>query len=673
MFVDTLARRTARTLKSPTNAAFDLMAWRGLLDGPEKNVSDAQLVLSAIWIATQIQSLRTLRPAVDHARLGGALSTMLAVAALNSQVLGADARREKSLRRAARRDPRALVAMDELHARPVNFPRTGQELSSTDLLDAAGDSIEGWIFDAARAAAAGSGAMDRDALPVAAARGMQMYSIQHGINDLWQQALWEGWHLHADQKGLRWSPRDVGLALRCHAWQTRSRSNAFDPVQLELVRWQNASKEVRRALDLPNAVVSIERRPNQRPKAIVGRPAVRKEASLFVLAKAMLNGSYLSEFLERPLPSHPQLNCSLILKAWCVLASLADNILKGLAPSDLTSRKDVQNWACTVPTDEIEATLSKALDCEAALAAALASFLTWEPNAYKGIWGAPLVRVPGRGELCLAHPILNGANMIRSAEIWLQRGGLTDNLSAQSRGGSYESNLRSELRDAVIANALFDDAQVAENAIKKGKDSPEEIDLMIRIGSLLIVGEVKCFLFPADPRERHNYLRNVGKAASQSKRKAEVIHNNRDIVCRILSISKAQADSLRIVPLVILNQGFGMALQIEGVSVTDARFLKLYLGSGSFTSSALIDKKGNFVPKSEILYDTQAAAVEGFEKTIADPPPLRRFIERIIPRTFPFPTASGEPLICDTFVLGDIPDAVRQRAEFEALVSGMMD
>jgi hypothetical protein len=281
------------------------------------------------------------------------------------------------------------------------------------------------------------------------------------------------------------------------------------------------------------------------------------------------------------------------------------------------------------------------------------------------------VPVPGRHEVCLSRPILSGSNPVRCAEIWLQNGGLDDGLARGARGTSYEAGLRSKFRRSIARNALLGDTRCAEHAVKKNKVFREEIDLLIQVGDLLVVGEAKCFLFPADSRERLNYMENLAKAAAQAKRKAAAVAARPDVAAHALGIAPERAASLRVVPLVVVNQGFGVSYEIGDCRITDARFLALYLGSGSYVPHALVAPgDAGYALGSGTLYRSQAEAATLFEETLRDPPTLRRFRDRLAWDLFPFPTASGEPLFVATTTLQDISPEMRREGLLLAAAAG---
>jgi hypothetical protein len=380
-------RKAARKLKGPTSSDFEPKAWAGLLEREDCTPADRRLMLTAVWIATQSNLLRETITA-DRASLGAANSTILAVGAVNRDFHAALAKHARATRRAGRRDADGLTDMDRVTALPLNGPN-GQPATLEDIVDAAGDAVESWLYDACAAPAASPGSASLNDSDAAAVRNLQRYSIQHGLHDLWQQALWEGWELTVHENRCLWTPSDRRFALLFDAWQIRNRSNALNFPHIAMMAWREAAPQRRRELNLPSTVTGIERLPGRRPRVLVGRPAVPVEPPSYLLARECLAGSYLADFLARPLPNDPDLTCDLLLKAWHVLADLAEAMAAGLKKPAFVDASAVRKWALAIDRKEVVDVLGRALGCGEAVAERLTAFLTWQPKAYKGAVGQP--------------------------------------------------------------------------------------------------------------------------------------------------------------------------------------------------------------------------------------------------------------------------------------------
>jgi hypothetical protein len=651
---DTVFRKAVKRLKSPTSRDFDIQALLGAFEKSDGNTHDLRLITAAVWLANESRALRNSLLETGLEQLGPRLSTLLAVAQLNRSFSILTPRYRRASRQAVRDG-----AIDINHI--LSVPAGDQQLDADSMLEAATDAIGSWLWDAARAARLVSvPVLDLKAI---ATKAMDRYSIQHGIHHLWQQALWEGWHLKDEKGALSWEPTDRTLAQLFDAWLAHRQGHSRHWATKAMSDWSGMSSERRRESQLQRTVIGIDQQTGRRSSFKIGRlTSTSKVAPHFVTDQAVLEASYLDLFLDRSLPRHPSLTCRLLLRAWYVLNDLVETLWIRLPKPSFADSANVRYWALSVERAELVETFEHALSVTSLEADAIVNFLTWTPETYKSLWGAPVVPVPGTDKVCIARSILTSSHPVRRTEIWLQKGGLDDNLSHAARGDSYEARLRTQLHQAMRKNLLLTDARCARDAIPKTVDFGEQIDLLIQLGSLLIVGEVKCVLSPADPLERFNYLGTLIGASEQALRKAALIRKRRDVIARVLGIDEERAKELRVIPLVVTNQDFGASLEIDGCKVIDHRSLRNYLGSGNRVTDYSQDaetKKMIYLQRT--LYSTQHQAEISFEACMADPPSLRRFLKRLEPAKCPFPTSSGAQLWIETTWLKDISEEERNQ------------
>jgi hypothetical protein len=176
-------------------------------------------------------------------------------------------------------------------------------------------------------------------------------------------------------------------------------------------------------------------------------------------------------------------------------------------------------------------------------------------------------------------------------------------------------------------------------------DKEEQIDLLVRLGGILIVGEVKCFLAPVEPMERFNYLSRLEEAGLQAVRKAAWVTANPEVVADHLGLSPEDAKKLRPIPIVVLNQGTGFGLLAGGARIIDFHFLSLYLTDGEYHAGAAFnfaEKRG--ASQYHSLYGNEREAEENFESIMARPPTLDRFLSSAIWQKTKFPMSNGEDL-----------------------------
>jgi hypothetical protein len=667
-FATVLHARVSK-LKSPTSSAFNAAEWVDARAAEKITTeSDDSLIATALWLAAQSAARRVVPPDPEFEALDAATSVTLAVATINREFLVTDFLSTEMMKEA---EERGAMAFGHMVARPLRAGMTMQSMTADDAVEGTVDAAESWLFDAY--AKTGTASIPADLAPVALG-AIRYYSIQHGLNSIWNQCLWEGWRLTAESNKLLWSPADRPLATMLQASLVRQQENFMNYPFIDMTAWAAMSPEGRQKMTLPRTVTEVSAK--GRRKIRVGRPSCRsRRLPLFLIERGGLEGSYLSFLLDTPFPKENRFTVGFVLQAWAVISDFARALAKPLRWSDTLSLQDAGRMSLLVSRSELLDLLMRALATDESTADALIQFLTFAPKVagdrgHRGLWAAPLVPVPEEDRFALALPVLVTSNTLRKAEAWLERGGLDDNLSRNARGDLFEAEYRTKVAAAIEKNPLLRDASCARTEIKKDVNFGEQIDLLIRLGTLLIVGEVKCWLYPADSFERFNHFRKLKGAAEQAKRKADLIRARPDVAAKALGLAEDEVRGLRVVPLVVANQGFGFSLNADGCLITDAAYLLVYLGTGTIASGMAINPRtGQSMTATLVLYEREQQAADRFETLFATPPVLQRFVDRISWTTIPFPLPGGGTLHFAAARLNDITGEERLRAK---LMSGVV-
>jgi hypothetical protein len=650
--LDTPFHRKVAKLKAPTSAAFDAAAWRDLLDEAPSH-SDLKLLAGALLIATEMKAFRALPADPERGAIDPATETGLCIAAMNTEYLTA-----MNLSGEASRQAIAAGGISYGHVTGAQFETgMGQTADALTVIDTAVDTGESWLFDIDPAKqATGVAGPDLRALAV---RMNQRYSLQYGFNSIWKQCLWEGWRPNSTHDLCLWQPEDIEAAKLLEATCVRQAENLRNYPHVDQSAWMMMRPKGRRNRALPRTVIQATAKKRWRVK--VGRPdCLSRTAPPFVAERAALEGSYLNFFLDHPLPNLPGRNCRDLLAAWHVILDLALLLAKECRAIETLTLADIRRASLQVSGAELRRILQEALLIGEQDVRDIIEFFTFRPKVAgqkgtRGLWAAPLVPIPGEDQYALVVPVLARSNPPRKVEMWLEKGGLDDMTLKQHRGDSYESEFRAALRAAIARNPLLSNVRCAEREIKKTSGFSEQIDLLIRLGDMLIVAEVKCWLFPADPFERFQHFKKLKSATRQAVRKADALRVRPDVAAKALGLTEDELRSLRVVPIVVANQGFGFSLEIEGCRLVEAAFLEKFFGAGSLIAGASMDfKTGEMIPMDITHYETEKQAADRFESIISKPELLHRFVDRIELTTMPFPSLVGAKTRVTIYNLADI-------------------
>jgi hypothetical protein len=482
-----------------------------------------------------------------------------------------------------------------------------------------------------------------------AGRAIMISSIERALRDLWQEALWNGHQLVRDNGVTIHGPMDRPSAERWFIWELRHQALLSQEMFIDLgAHIIGGGRLPPVAPVLKRTITNVTRGRDGKRRFRIGPVSGKKPVDrLRVSEHDALERLYTGLFLDENLPKFgAEITCRLLNQAWWLIADLVRLICEQACKPWFDDDRGVGRFAFPIGRDELQELLADALEISRHSADAIVEFLTIDTADNKelfgrGFWPSPLLPDLARGRLYLiAAPLLIGSPL-RRVEAWLERGGLTDRAGIKGRGKPFETFVRSAVTHVLAQNPLLPDHAVVPHALKR-KGSSEEIDLIVRVGRTLLIGEVKCFVFPSEPLERFNYLKNVESAVQQAKNKAAWVDQNRTHVAQLVGVTdESEAKALKIVPVIITNHGLCLGLEIEGVTVSDLHYLELLMGCGHYQGDTMFKREMGTVHQNVILYSSQADFEQRVAELFANPPPLNRYQGKIEWQRVPFMTSDN--------------------------------
>lgn len=670
--LNTPFRKLAHDLPSPLAERFDPKIWEEAFAASDPSEDDQRLLRGALWIGAKAGALYRTRP-VRFPRLGSSDAVVLAIAVLNREyrTLTANAR---SAGASATADG-LPVTIDYLSN--VRFENAhGQSMTSGDYTEAFVDALDAWLFDAARCPAATEPKLDVAGMvePL-----VNFYSTRHVLKRLFDKVLHLGHYLNDSDI---WVPHDQALASLHQAWFARGEAVfGAAPAQLSNV-WGDLEKAQRRRLGLARSVT--EARPGTHGALLkVERLAyLSKRAPQQPLVRAGLRSSYIAEFLDQPLPLAAAMTAAMIEDAWWICGDAA----KALAAAARLSHgmRTGEQYANAIDRSELVRAIGKALAIKLDVAEQLVAFLTYgesprpkrgevvcdSDRGWRGLWAAPLVRVPEQDLLLLPLAVFEQCAPLYRVEAWLEKGGLNDQGTSKSargkaqRGHQFERSYRAQLCAALGENDLLRTSRIAPEEIKKDEEDGgflEQIDILFKLGNRLFVGELKFLLTPADPHQWSRHYEKLEDAAAQARNKAAALDARRDIAAAALGLTETEVAGLPITPLVILNSGFGFSLEVDGCRVVDAMYLRDFLRSPEFATGGAIQRGKLLSEEVSIVYSSEQDAARRFDAIMARPGVLMRFLNRISWDIVDYPADDGVAFRIASPFRGDMTPAERER------------
>lgn len=636
-------------LKGPNQPAFSREAWIAAYERtPAPTVTDTRLLNAGLWLDDHLRDTRELARQARE-RLGGIPRRELMrlhVGLVNHVVSAGTAAMGGS-------PTRIRVGVED---------GEGYEVAGTpaplDLSDAVSTFVDAarYAFQEGRSApAAGARDMAGDASIsewlLATSRISRLYSA---FETVWNECLWNGWRVGQSADGSTVIvPVDWELAVGRAVGDAR-RDSLYHQVPLwSRQEWPRLPEEERRHWWAGERVVGAERNQDGTVTPVLGRRQYdpRNPPPEFLLWLILADGE-LGFLPDEPLPRLAGLTVRRLFDGWAVLASLGE-ALQGMAPA---AREDplpeeLMEHAPLIARDQLEEIVGRALGVSAAQATAAVGAFVSPGTARSDPWLEPLVAV-GDGLLAPVIVALRWPNLTRSVEHWLRKGGL----EMARRGTLFEASVRRKL--------------AGENRIERVRVFPgaiqyaNEIDLVVRLGSTFLIGEVKCTVFPVEAHDYHTYWNTLREGARQARYRVEVLTADPQSFLDRIGIGDVDPHECRFLPLVVTNVNAGAGHRFDGVPVVDPLVLHAFFAEGKILSWVIEGPDGVEHVRETLLYHSPAGAEAAIGPYLDDPPQIRRLRNWIVADLVPMISQEiWEDAPKFTHIRVRVPDAVEVPAD----------
>ncbi|AMD60733.1 hypothetical protein AWN88_21610 [Agrobacterium tumefaciens] len=563
--------------------------------------------------------------------LGRNDAIMLAVAQLNREYATLQQRMTRARHEERKQD---YVDLQYSGQRLLRTGAAGNEVPADDINDALVDTLPVWLYEAfKRPLDDTQKGADYTQIGVNALRG---YTLERTYSKLWQQCLWLDWRLSKRGQQLILAPHDFGGETLRHAWLFRQQSLANQHSFIDIAAEQAAKKaNVRGRRPEHTTIIAQEARAGKRKDFITARGTDKSSSHIQRHMWTSVENSYVGMFLDAPLPKLG-LSCNQLQQVWYVIADACGVLHKKCGQRRAVDATTIREWALTCNRAQLMKAIVACCKLTIQQVELAVGFLTYDGSDFRrGVWSMPLITVAENDLILMCRSPLEIGNPVRRVEQWLERGGLSDQLSGAKRGSSYEAWVRSEIASYLAKNPMLVDVASIADPIKPKDRSIGDIDAAFRIKDLIIVVEIKCLLTPAEPIEQHRYRNKLEDAASQAIRKAKWLAENIEDYRSEFGLTGTEAVEVK--PLVLTNQGYGLSLKFDDCLVCDFQTLSNYLGDNSIViGGAFSGITGKVGYTEETLYRSEDEARRGLLPRIREAPTLKRYIDR---------TKSGENII----------------------------
>jgi hypothetical protein len=456
------------------------------------------------------------------------------------------------------------------------------------------------------------------------------------IEIIWGDCLWSGYSIESNEKyDFVKPPDDSNSKLKAIA-QYRLDSMTLESNMQTLKMWRNELSEEFKKQLIDIVVVDNIIRSGKSKKYILGKFKYDENSPPFsLIAELEARELYFNKLLDETLPNLQEISLRQLFRVWHLLYSLAD-ILKDRLPKD-TGVKTINKlklFSTQIKKKELINIIAEALNVNTKIAYKIIDLFLYNGKNEEELWTTPFYEY--QDKLYFAFGTLLLPNLLRSLENWIKKSGF----DLSKRGMLFEEYVRTELADAITGSLIIKNAGIYPKAIIIPNGiNDEEIDLVFWIGNKIIIGELKCILFPTSPLEHFRYHNRLIEAANQIKRKTETVAINRKEFLKKLPFdNNADNSKIEIIPIIITNLLFGSGKMIEDIPVIDLLLLYRYLSKGDmplYAESSI--KSEDKIHRVHKFYNNEQEAIDNINNFIKEPPLLLLYNNFIKKDKFIFP------------------------------------
>lgn len=464
--------------------------------------------------------------------------------------------------------------------------------------------------------------------------------IYDTIEAYWMTALWNGWFVetmkNSDVDLIR--PPATLLPLMSAISLYRREALMLEASFHFHREWKNLLTETTRTAlisELPR--IDLKEQVGSRKYIVSVRQGEDSGSMMMLQNRIQAERGYYVPLLDQPLDHLVPITLHMLLKAWEVLYALAESLLGTLPnPKDsgVYSVEKLLKYAPVISRQELARLLQEWCGFPAAIADRTVEFFSYGKGSRWELWGHPLIKTKDDLLIVLLAPILLG-NFERTFELWMKDGGVR----IADKGPLFEAHCRAQLAQSLKqCRHLRSTSVYPTSLVLKEGEVEEEIDLVIRIKNTVLLGEVKCLIFPCDPIEFSRHFGRLSEAADQITRKVEFAKRHKDLLLKQLGFEEAiEIEQLSIHPFVFINQPYGAGFSLDGVPIVDEFILDRYFEGVWYRMVSVTDTVGSEAESTFLLYQSEDEASRNIGEYLSDPPQLRHYREFLNTRLQKYP------------------------------------
>ncbi|MFY0670155.1 MAG: hypothetical protein JXQ95_19140 [Alteromonas stellipolaris] len=327
--------------------------------------------------------------------------------------------------------------------------------------------------------------------------------------------------------------------------------------------------------------------------------------------------------------------------------------------------KKLSEFCPKIDKNKLKIAISKSTGMTTYKTLKILDFIEYKAFEKQDLWCHPIISASEK-EYALVTSSLATPVIIRVVEHWLVS--LGEEL--QDKGIVYEHLIIDGLNRALKKNHYISDLDYAVSRRIRFNNSEEEIDLLFRIGDLIVIGEAKSIVTTDSPISNYRTLETLKHAAKQIKRKMNFIESNLESVFVTLDWNYDDNAKYEFIGCIINSGRMYVGLDIEGVPVCDEKILLKYFQSNEIPLVSVFDEKTREAKDLAwlILYSNFGQLKGNLRKYLSNPPQIFEKKEHFEYKTIniPYITEESYKIVFNRFIPKDLTvnDRVNMKHSF---------
>lgn len=245
-------------------------------------------------------------------------------------------------------------------------------------------------------------------------------------------------------------------------------------------------------------------------------------------------------------------------------------------------------------------------------------FLEFDGTMSRDLWCHPIISIDDKYAILTSSLVT--PSIVRVVEHWL----VELEIEMQEKGLQFERSIIDEVNSSLAKNQFVDDYNECTSKRFKLKNGEEEIDLLLRIGNLIFLGEAKSIVTTDSPISQYRTVETLRKASDQAKRKSQFVLDNTEEIFDRLGWKYLAEEDYKVTCCILNSSKIFSGLTIDNVPVCDKGILARYFSDNLFpiVSRFNDDNTGEINLAWYELYSNSDELVKNLEKYLRSPPQI---------------------------------------------------